>query len=275
MKKIKLIAMDCDGTLLNSEKHLTEYTRKVLEKAIKQGVVVLAATGRPDSGLPKEVLKIEGIKYAITSNGGRILDLKNNEILLSKTLEQKEGTRLLKILAKYDTYKEVFFDGIGYGEKEKLDVIEEYVMDQSMGPYLLNTRKPVEDLFDFIEKRNEPMDKIQAIFRKTEDREQAGEEISELIGREAIGALENNIEINADGVNKAAAVLYLAEFLGIAREEVMTFGDAMNDIEMIQEAGIGVAMGNAVQKVKDAAYYITDTNDNNGVAKAIEKFVLS
>lgn len=274
MKKIKMIAMDCDGTLLDSSKALSRYTKDVLEKAADRGIVVLAATGRPDTGLPKDVLNIKGIKYAITSNGGRILDLQDKKVLYSKRLPLEQGIKLLLICDKYDTYKEVFFDGVGYGEKTKLDKIDEYVMEESMASYLIHTRKPVKEFFDFIYSKNVPMDKIQAIFKNMEEKKKAEEEISRIIGKQAIGALRNNIEVNADGVNKAAAVLMLADKLGIQKEEIMTFGDAMNDIEMIQEAGFGVAMGNAVQTVKNAAHYITDTNDHDGVAKAVEKFVL-
>ena len=86
--------------------------------------------------------------------------------------------------------------------------------------------------------------------------------------------MENNIEVNASGVNKGAGILNLGELLGIPREEIMAFGDGMNDLEMVREAGLGIAVENAVQPVKDVADYITVSNENDGVAKAIEKFAL-
>ena len=84
--------------------------------------------------------------------------------------------------------------------------------------------------------------------------------------------MENNIEVNALGVNKGIGLLKLGELLGIKREEIMACGDGMNDLEMIREAGLGVAMANAVQEVKDAADFVTDSNEKDGVAKAIEMF---
>lgn len=86
--------------------------------------------------------------------------------------------------------------------------------------------------------------------------------------------MENNIEVNALGVNKGIGLLKLGELLGIKREEIMACGDGMNDLEMIREAGLGVAMANAVQEVKDAADFVTDSNEKDGVAKAIEMFAL-
>ena len=269
-----MIAMDCDGTLLTSDKKLSEHNRQALLRAIEKGVVVLPATGRPDSALPKDIISLPGIRYAIASNGGRVLDIQEHKVLYSKTLPMEEGLSLLDVLGKYDTYKEVFFDGIGYGEEEKLNHIKEYVPDQYMASYLLETRKQVSDLFKFIREKNMPLDKVQAIFKNMDEKDKASKEIKELIGKDAIGALENNIEVNASGVNKAEGILYLANHLGITKDEIMTFGDGMNDLEMIREAGYGVAMENAVQDIKDAAYYVTDTNDQDGVAKAIEKFVL-
>ena len=274
MKKIKMIAMDCDGTLLTSDKKLSERNRQALTAAIKKGVVVLPATGRPDSALPEEVLGIPGIRYAIASNGGRVIDLQENKMIYSKTMSLEEGLTILSVMAKYDTYKEVFFDGVGYGEEEQLKKIQEYVLDEYMGSYLLKTRNPVKDFFKFIREKNMPFDKVQAIFKNLEEKEQASIEIKKITGKDVIGAFANNIEVNADGVNKSEGISHLAEYLGITIEEVMTFGDGMNDLEMIRDAGYGIAMKNAVQDVKDVAYYITDTNDQDGVAQAIEKFVL-
>ena len=105
-------------------------------------------------------------------------------------------------------------------------------------------------------------------------KEKAFLEIKQIPGTEPTGALENNIEVNALGVNKGLGLLKLGELLGIERDEIMACGDGMNDLEMLKEVGFGVAMENAVEPVKDAADYITDSNENDGVAKAIEKFAL-
>ena len=117
-------------------------------------------------------------------------------------------------------------------------------------------------------------DKLQILFADMEERLRAWDELSEVRGLELVGSLGYNIEINAAGVNKGTGLVRLGSLLGIRREEIMACGDGDNDALMLKEAGFGVAMANAVDKVKEAADYITLSNDEDGVAEAIEKFVL-
>ena len=95
-----------------------------------------------------------------------------------------------------------------------------------------------------------------------------------LSGVEISGSSKRDLDVNAAGANKGIGLVRLGEILGIQREEIMACGDSFNDLEMLQEVGFAVAMGNAEDSLKEVADYITDTNDNHGVAKAIERFVL-
>ena len=105
-QKIKMIGMDLDGTLLNEKKELTAYSRKVLEQAIHQGVIVLVATGRPISGVPEELRTFPGMRYALTANGGRILDLKENKVIFESLVSTKSAEKILDVFEQYDTLKE-------------------------------------------------------------------------------------------------------------------------------------------------------------------------
>lgn len=274
-KRIKMIGLDCDGTLLNDRKELTPYSRKVLLKAIEQGIVVLAATGRPASGIPKEVRELPGIRYALTANGARIVDLKENKILYEATMPFETAVRILDVFAKYDTYKEAFIGETGYTNAKDLANAEDYGLIPGMIQYLRESRVPIPNVREKLLQMQKPVDKVQALFKNREEKEQAFLEVREIPGTEPTGALENNIEVNALGVNKGLGLLKLGELLGIEREEIMACGDGMNDLEMLREVGFGVAMENAVQPVKDAANYVTDSNENDGVAKAIVKFALT
>lgn len=274
-KRIKMIGLDCDGTLLNDRKELTPYSRKVLLKAIEQGIVVLAATGRPASGIPKEVRELPGIRYALTANGARIVDLKENKILYEATMPFETAVRILDVFAKYDTYKEAFIGETGFTNAKDLANAEDYGLIPGMIQYLRESRVPIPNVREKLLQMQKPVDKVQALFKNREEKEQAFLEVRELPGTEPTGALENNIEVNAYGVNKGLGLLKLGELLGITREEIMACGDGMNDLEMLREVGFGVAMENAVQPVKDAADYVTDSNENDGVAKAIVKFALT
>lgn len=270
-----MIGLDCDGTLLNDRKELTPYSRKVLLKAIEQGIVVLAATGRPASGIPKEVRELPGIRYALTANGARIVDLKENKILYEATMPFETAVRILDVFAKYDTYKEAFIGETGYTNAKDLANAEDYGLIPGMIQYLRESRVPIPNVREKLLQMQKPVDKVQALFKNREEKEQAFLEVREIPETEPTGALENNIEVNAYGVNKGLGLLKLGELLGITREEIMACGDGMNDLEMLREVGFGVAMENAVQPVKDAADYVTDSNENDGVAKAIVKFALT
>ena len=118
------------------------------------------------------------------------------------------------------------------------------------------------------------MDKVQGLFADMKEREQAWQELKQFDSLELVGSLKYNIEINAAGVNKGKGLLELGEILGISREEIMAFGDGDNDIAMLREVGFGVAMQNADEEVKAVADYVTGSNDEDGVTKAIARFVL-
>lgn len=273
-KQIKMIGLDCDGTLLNNNKELTEYSRSVLVKAIERGIVVLAATGRPLTGIPCQVSEIPGIRYALTSNGARIVDVEENKVLYEALMQFETKKKVLAVFNKYDTYKEIFLEGTGYGNESELRRVHEYTERESMARYMRECRVPVTDIFEMIDREKKPLDKVHALFKSNEEKEKALQEIKKIAGTCPTASMCNNIEVNAYGVNKGTGLLHLGEILGISREEIMACGDGLNDLEMVKEAGFGVAVGNAVEEVKEAADYITDTNENEGVAKAIEKFAL-
>lgn len=274
MQQIKMIGLDLDGTLLNTKKELTENTRRVLREAIDAGILVLMATGRPYTGIPEELRNFPGIHYALTSNGARVLDTDHNKLLIEQLLPMESAKKALRIFEKYDTLSEIYFDGQGYADAAKLDNVGKYHHDPNMWNYVRSTRIAVPDIWDVIAKENRNMDKVQALFANLNERASAWKELSELRELELVGSLNYNIEINAAGVNKGTALVALGEMLGIPRESIMACGDGDNDVHLLQEVGFGVAMANAQPQVKEAADHITASNDEDGVARAIEKFAL-
>ena len=159
--------------------------------------------------------------------------------------------------------------------KAFIERVGEYVSSPAMAQYIVSTRVSVDDLRTKFEEENRKLDKIQALFNKKSEQEEAWKRVQALGDLEVTGALNMNIEVNAGGVHKGRALLWLAEELGIDREEVMAFGDGSNDLKMIEEAGIGVAMANAIPSVSDAADLAALSNDSDGVARIIEEYVLS
>ena len=274
-KPIKMIGLDMDGTVLSTKKELLPHTVEVIKKAIAQGVIVLAATGRPITGIPKEFSEIPGIHYALTANGARIFDTREKKVLYEHLLPIETACKALDIFDKYDTLQEIYFDGQGYAERKKIETVEKYLLDPNMAFYIRNTRKPVDNIRAYIAERGQDMDKTQALFANLDERNQALEEIKRLENVTYACSQATNIEVNDSGINKGIGLLKLGELLGIKREEIMACGDGENDIDMLREVGFGVAVANAEQSVKAVADYITLSNDEEGVAKAIEQFVLS
>lgn len=276
--KIKMVALDLDGTLLNSKKEVTEYTAKVLEDAVDAGTAVVISTGRPLTGLPENVLSLKGVRYALTANGARIYDLKDNKVLYEKLVGFEEAEKTMEIFSQYDALIEIYYDGQGYADREKLENIFKYMPDYYMGKYIASTRKGVDSVRELFYKEGKAVDKVQAIFLSTDEKDEAvGRLRSEslLAELEVSGALTTNIEANAAGVNKGKGLLRLGELLGIRREEIMACGDGNNDVAMMQEVGFAVAMKNSCDEILELADYVTASNDEDGVAKAVEKFVLN
>lgn len=272
--KIKMIGLDLDGTVLTEKKELTVRTREAISRALAQGVVVLVATGRPWMGVPEELRHFPGMHYALTSNGARIIDTQTDQVIEEHLLGPDLAQKVLEICGKYDTLQEVYFDGQGYAPADKMNCVEKYHKNPSMCEYMRKTRIPVDDISELVKKENRGLDKVQALFADMNERRAAWKELEVEDGLELVGSLRYNIEINAAGVNKGKGLVNLGRMLGIRREEIMACGDGDNDIVMLREAGFGVAMANGEEKVKEAADYITLSNEEDGVADVIEKYVL-
>lgn len=274
-RKIKMIGMDLDGTLLNNQKELTEYSRKILEEAISRGVTVLVATGRPITGVPEVFRNFPGMRYVLTANGARIIDMERGEILYESLVPTKSAEKILDVFEQYDTLREVYFDGVSYVAEDAMNNLERYVENPAMREYFLKTKNRVKDVRRKLEEMNQGMDKVHAMFANPAERLLAWEQLKTIPDITISSALANNIEINGKDVDKGKGLLRLGELLGIRREEIMACGDGLNDLMMLKEAGFAVAMSNGDPQVKAAADYITVSNEEDGVAKAIEKFVLA
>lgn len=273
--KIKMIGFDLDGTLLTDQKELGEYTVQILKRAVEEGIVILPITGRPLCGLPEEVTGLPGLRYAITANGARILDLKNAAVLKEQLVSVETAEKILDILGNYDSLREIYYDGTGYAEREKLEQIDHFFEEGPMAEYVRSTRQPVDNLMDKFRQESREVDKVQGVFADLGEREAALDEIRKLEGVTITRALHNNIEVNAAGVDKGNALLWLAQYLGIEPEETMAFGDGNNDITLLEKAGTGVAMKNGIEEIKRVADEMTEkTNDEEGVAQFIETYVL-
>lgn len=274
MSKIKLIALDLDGTTLRPDGRISTEVREAIEKATRVGVNVVISTGRVESALPKDVLEIPSIHYAITSNGSRITDLREGKCIHGDFLSKKALDRSIEVARDNHITIEAFYGGKAYIDRELYDDIDKNGCDYRNREYVLRTRIPVDDIYDRMKDNSDCVENINFFFPSPEKLEEYRNVIESIPDAMITMSFPVNLEVGGPDTSKKKAIEVLMQKLGVAQDEVMCIGDAPNDIEMIKFAGIGVAMGNAWGGTKDYADFVTKSNEEDGVAYAINKFVL-
>lgn len=274
-RQIKLIALDMDGTLLNERGVLSAGNRGALEEAMKQGIHVVIATGRVFSALPADVLSVPGIEFAITSNGANVVRLKDRETLYSNLIERQSVEKIMDILKDPDIMAEVFFDHDVFAEKECLDHLERFgMLTEKSRQYTLSTRKPVDSVIRLVQENEAQLENINLIFRDAKRRGEIWDRLLKMEGITVTSSMPHNLEVGGATTSKADGLAHLAGLLGIGQGEIMACGDSENDMAMLRYAGLSVAMGNAVQTVREAADTVTGSNAEDGVAQAIRRYAL-
>ncbi|MEW4411913.1 Cof-type HAD-IIB family hydrolase [Clostridium sp. AN503] len=275
MAEIKLIALDLDGTLLDSQKRLSSRNERALKECIRRGIAVVPCTGRIWFAVPEVVRSIPGIRYAITTNGAVIEDVAEKKILDERKMSCKLTMEILELGKQFHTMYDVYAAGLAFGETRFLEHMELYGISPLIQKMIRETRQSVPDVIAQVKELDQPAEKVNYFFADEQERSRARKALLARGDVIVSSSLPNNLEINALGATKGEAILRLAAHLGLAPDQTMGFGDGENDVNMIQLAGIGVVMGNALESLKEHADYITCTNDEDGVADAIEKLVLT
>ena len=271
---IKLIAIDMDGTLLNEKKHIEKAQKEAIHEAIEAGIKIVLCTGRPLYGiLPfyKELglheLDQEG--YVILNNGCSVHKTKDWELIEYAEITPDDMEHLYKFSEKYDInftlVDEMHYFNIGRKPTKELIMDAQFVFS---------------DITDItLEEAKSGKYKIVKVMflGDPEEMKKFQTEYEDTIKERYEGVLSQSYvyEVLPKGYNKGTGLKNLAEKLGIKQEEVMAIGDGNNDVEMLEYANYGVAMGNASELARNAAKYTTDTNENDGVAKAIRKYALN
>lgn len=272
---IKLVAMDMDGTLLDSSKELPEENRKTIELYAQKGVQFAFCTGRVMNELQVISKELPCVKYAITCNGAYVNDFtlgSNDNEIFNDTLSMEEIRHIFDIVSNkgYEVMFELQADGVVYAQKSCIDNPGKYGVDY-LADFIKLTRVPVESMEEYVNSREIEVGKVNMFFANSAMRNSALEELKDL-DYDFSYSEGANLEINKRGVNKGKGLKMLAEYLGISLDEVMALGDNYNDIEMLKTTKNSVVMANAVDEIKAVAMYETLSNDENGVAAAIRKF---
>ena len=272
--EIRLIASDLDGTLLTDIKEVSPRTMKALRDAYQKGVEILVSTGRPLNAVPPLLLEMEEIRYYMVSNGAAIYDKKEDTYVYHACMTKEQ---VFDILARVDDlliWKEVCVNGTSHAQKELFNRLDEILPVGGSADYLFRTRVPEDDMNAFLAGQSGGFEKVNLFFGSREMGDVLRARFRDEPDFYITSAMWNNLEISDKAAEKGEALAFLAGKLGIPIESTMAFGDNLNDLELIVRAGIGVAMGNAEDTLKEAADIVTASNLEEGVAIQIERLVL-
>lgn len=274
--KYKLIAMDMDGTLLNSQKQVTEYTKDVLRKAADKGVKLVVCTGRIFTSA-KSYARIIGTKAPIiASNGAYIREKDREEVIYEKYINKEKLHNIIRISREWGFYPHIYTTDTIYSEKLIHSSLNYSKWNETVPEDEKINIKIVDSLEEIVNKNGESFLKVVVMAQddEIERLQQLKNYIKENIDIAVFSSYMNNFEVMDKEVSKGRALEILAGFYNLSKDEIICFGDNENDKTMFEFAGLPVAMGNAEDELKKIAAYITDSNDDDGVAKAIEKIVL-
>ena len=287
----KLVAIDLDGTLLNSYGEVSENTKKEIKNAIENGIEIVLASGRPVASVEDLANDLGANHYLISGNGAIVYDMQKKQIVYDKFLSKEQILNIVKICEENSIYYNI------YTENEVLTKSLNY---NTLFYHSENTHKQEEkrtninivtDVYDYILKSDNQKylkvtvcDQSQIVFGSIIKKLRSLEDIDVLdvshmskkiikSGTEEILVEYCYTEITNKDVNKWTAIEFIMKEMNISKEEVMAIGDNINDKEMIEEAGMGIAMGNSTQLIKDIANEQVSTNNEDGVCEAIKKYI--
>ena len=273
MPDIRLITLDLDGTLLNSKKELSPENAAALQWAADQGIEIVPTTGRFYGGMPEVIRNLPYLHYAITINGAQVYDVRNDVGIAKAEIPVEKAVALMSWLDQFPVIYDCFMDNWGWMTRSLQEKADEFAPNEHYAKMLKELRTPVDELKAFLTERGHDIQKSQFFAKDMDLRAKLMEEIPQRFpGLIVSSAVVNNVEINDQNAHKGNAIRQLARHLGLEMSQVLAFGDGSNDITMLQEAGIGVCMENGLDSVKAVADYITDSCDEDGVAKAIYHF---
>lgn len=267
---IKLVAIDLDGTLLTDTKTISDTNKKILAEAKARGVKIVICTGRPLIAIKNyltELNLLDANDYSITFNGG-LIQTNTGEILGKTAMSLEDVQHLRQLLTKIDLPMDVLSDALCY---QIATAPEHPSIYPTLNKALTYVDKDAAELGET------------TLYNKVvsaTDVDYLDQQIAKIPAEdydrfEIFKTRANLLEFMPKGVTKAFGLSVLGEHLGILPNEMMALGDEANDLSMISYAGMGVAMENATDGVKSAANFVTRTNQADGVAHAIQKFVFN
>lgn len=273
--KYKLVVLDMDGTLLNSNRQISEENKKAISKLQNSGIKIAIATGRIFTSA-RFYTRLLGIKTPIIAcNGAIVRDDDSNKTLDMKPIAKEDLLKVIQIFEKYEVYFHIYDEENIYVEKTRFNsrIYSNWNEDQSK-KNKVHVEK-IENTLDYFCSNNINGLKITAVDDDNKKMDFIREELKEINGITVDKSWHNNLEVMNKAVSKGNGIKMLSNIYNVKSEDIIAFGDNFNDLSMKDSVYTFVAMGNAEEYVKGQADYVTDSNDNNGVAKGIEKLIFN
>ena len=279
-KHFQLAALDLDGTLFNSKSSISDKNKQAIRAAIAGGTTVVIATGRPYHGLPLDTMKELGINYAITANGAAVYQVPEKKCLLENCMPWEQAAELVEELLKLPIHMDLFIDGCAHTPSICRKVIEEMThLPKELKEYILSTRTLVPDITELLRSQKMDVQKVTMNFPISKDgsilyRDKAMKILDRYPDVYYLSGGFGNLEFTRKGISKAKGLTFLCGCLNIPITETLACGDSENDLDIMKAAGLGIAMENAMDSVKKQVDEIAPSNDEDGVAAIIEKWIL-
>lgn len=286
----KLVAIDLDGTMLNSYGMVTENTKQAIKNTINKGTEVIIASGRPIDSIKTIAKEIGSENYFIAGNGALIYDIKKDEIIYEKFMNKQKVLEIIKICEENSIAYNIYTEKTIISKGLKYNVLYYYKENLKKEESKKTNITIVEDVYEYIKNsENEKFlkitvcDETKSVFNSIIRKLRTVEDIDVLdvlhMSRKMIKQGTEDVpieyyytEISLKDVDKWNAIEYLAEKMNISKDEIIAIGDNINDKKMIENAKIGIAMGQSTPVITEIADFVTSNNNEDGVAKALEKY---
>lgn len=271
---IKCIALDLDRTTLNAEGRLSPGNRQALECAIAQGIHIIIASGRAFDSLPRDVLAVPGIAYAITSNGAAVYHVPTGKRLHGYLLEPQSVQDILRLTSREPIAYEAFIEGVAYADAGYVrDPVAHGATWQAI-PYIQRTRHPEADIRGFMLAHIHELDSLDLVVGDEAAKVRIWANLQKAVpGVYITSSVQQLIEISHQDAGKHSGVRYVTELLGLSPAQTAAFGDGDNDADMLRYVGCGIAVANASPACLAAADYVTASHDQDGVAQGIHNIL--
>lgn len=267
--KYKAVFADLDRTLLNSQSSISDFTKETLEKLLASGVDFVPCSGRAIRSFPEFLFDIKGIRHAVSSNGVSVDDMQTRKSLEYLVIPSDIPERIMAFLKDENVEYECFVDGQGYVQKSYYDDPLAFDPVTFNVDYIRRTRKTVENFADFAKEHKTEIGSLEVIVHPKDNKRiytALKEKFPEVYMTDSEAYL---IEISNLACGKHHGLERYCRMTGITPDQVIAFGDGNNDVEMLQAAGLGIAVGNATDACKKIAARIVETNNEDGVAKEL------